>query len=56
MAEGVVAGVAAPVAVARAVAGGAGDPGAGPREWKMCIYAADCSEISLVQVRGSAMN
>ncbi|EES04932.1 protein phosphatase 2C and cyclic nucleotide-binding/kinase domain-containing protein [Sorghum bicolor] len=22
-------------------------------EWKMCIYAADCSEIGLVQVRGS---
>jgi hypothetical protein len=25
------------------------------QEWKMCIYAADCSEISLVQVRGSGM-
>ncbi|AQK99341.1 hypothetical protein ZEAMMB73_Zm00001d012323 [Zea mays] len=24
-------------------------------EWKMCIYGADCSEISLVQVRGSGM-
>ncbi|KAL5647293.1 hypothetical protein ACJX0J_041648, partial [Zea mays] len=23
--------------------------------WKMCIYGADCSEISLVQVRGSGM-
>lgn len=22
-------------------------------EWKMCIYAADCSEIGLVQIRGS---
>ncbi|GJM90877.1 hypothetical protein PR202_ga07198 [Eleusine coracana subsp. coracana] len=23
-------------------------------EWKMCIYAADCSEVGLVQIRGSA--
>ncbi|KAK3152746.1 hypothetical protein QOZ80_2BG0163000 [Eleusine coracana subsp. coracana] len=22
-------------------------------EWKMCIYAADCSEVGLVQIRGS---
>ncbi|KAL5660131.1 hypothetical protein ACJX0J_027256, partial [Zea mays] len=25
-------------------------------EWKMCIYGADCSEISLVQVRGSGLD
>jgi hypothetical protein len=23
------------------------------QEWKTCIYAADCSEIGLVQIRGS---